>query len=243
MQGASPPHETGRAETVYRDIHLAIVEHRLSPGTRLPEAHLAHVFGVSRTLVRQALQHLAHDHLVVLEPNRGARIAEPSIDEVRQLYEVRRLIECNMLAEGASRITRARLAALRRKVASEAQANARGDTLASMQLAGAFHLDLAEALGNRILVDILGELIARGNVAIALYEQRGRDICRCDEHRQIVRLLMAGETAAAVSALRRHLLEIGESLTAARPPRGPVNLREVLGRAPVKPARKDRRAS
>jgi DNA-binding GntR family transcriptional regulator len=112
VQGASPPHETGRAETVYRDIHLAIVEHRLSPGTRLPEAHLAHVFGVSRTLVRQALQHLAHDHLVVLEPNRGARIAEPSIDEVRQLYEVRRLIECNMLAEGASRITgRPRLSA------------------------------------------------------------------------------------------------------------------------------------
>ena len=174
MQGASPPHETGRAETVYRDIHLAIVEHRLSPGTRLPEAHLAHVFGVSRTLVRQALQHLAHDHLVVLEPNRGARIAEPSIDEVRQLYEVRRLIECNMLAEGASRITRARLAALRRKVASEAQANARGDTLASMQLAGAFHLDLAEALGNRILVDILGELIARGNVAIALLRTAAR---------------------------------------------------------------------
>lgn len=86
-------------------------------------SHLADVVGVSRTLVRQALQHLVHDHLVALEPNRGARIAVPSIDEVRQLYEVRRLIECNMLAEGAARLTRARLAALRRKVASEAQAS------------------------------------------------------------------------------------------------------------------------
>ncbi|MGE0850882.1 MAG: GntR family transcriptional regulator [Hyphomicrobiaceae bacterium] len=233
------PLEAGRAEVVYRDIHLAIVEHRLPPGTRLPEAHLADVFGVSRTLVRQALQRLAHDHLVVLEPNRGAHIAEPTIDEVRQLYEVRRLIECNILAEGAGRLTRARLAALRRKVASEAQANARGDTLISMQLAGAFHLDLAEAFGNLILVDILGELIARGNVAIALYEQQGRDICRCDDHRQIVRLLAADETAAAVSAMRRHLLQIEESLTVARPPRGPVNLRAVLGRTGVKSAKRE----
>jgi DNA-binding GntR family transcriptional regulator len=226
-------HEAGRAEAVYRDIHLAIVERRLPPGTRLPESHLAAVFGVSRTLVRQALQHLAHDHLVVLEPNRGARIAEPSIDEVRHLYQMRHLIECNMLVEGTGRLTRARLSALRRKVASEAQANARGDTLASMQLAGAFHLDLAQAFGNPILVDILAELIARGNVAISLYEQQGRDICRCDEHRQIVRLLAAGKTSAAVTAMRRHLLHIEESLTLTRVARGPVDLRAVLGRPDV----------
>jgi len=206
-------------------------------------SHLADVVGVSRTLVRQALQHLVHDHLVALEPNRGARIAVPSIDEVRQLYEVRRLIECNMLAEGAARLTRARLAALRRKVASEAQANASGDALVSMQLAGAFHLDLAEALGNSVLVDILGELIARGNVAIALYEQQGRDMCRCDDHRQIVRFLAAGETGAAVAAMRRHLLQIGESLTVARPARGPVNLRAVLGRPQIQSMLREQRRS
>jgi len=240
-RGVSLHLEAGRAEAVYREIHLAIVEHRLPPGARLPEEHLADVFAVSRTLVRQALQRLAHDRLVVLEPNRGARIAEPSIEEVRHLYEVRRLIECTMLADAAMRLTRARLAALKRKVASEAHANASGDALAAMQLAGAFHLDLAEALGNPILVDILGELIARGNVAIALYEQHGRATCRCDDHRRIVRHLAAGETGAAVSAMRRHLSQIEEGLTVPRLPRGPVNLRAVLGKAAFKPARKDLR--
>lgn len=235
--------EAGRADAVYREIHVAIVEHRLPPGARLPEEHLADVFGVSRTLIRQALQRLAHDHLVVLEPNRGARIAEPSIEEVRQLYDVRRLIECTMLAEGAARLTRTRIAALKRKVASEAQANASGDTLAAMQLAGAFHLDLAAALGNPILVDILSELIARGNVAIALYEQRGRDTCRCDDHRRIVRHLAVGDTDAAVAALRRHFSEIGEGLTVSHLPPGPVNLRAALGRAAVKSAKRGLRAA
>ena len=93
------------------------------------------------------------------------------------------------------------------------------------------------------IVDIRGELIAHGNVAIALYEQQGRDMCRCDDHRQIVRFLAAGETGAAVAAMRRHLLQIGESLTVARPARGPVNLRAVLGRPQIQSMLREQRRS
>lgn len=222
--------ETDRAEAVYRDIHAAIVERRLPPGAHLPEAHLAEVFGVSRTLVRQALQHLVHDHLAVQEPNRGVRVASPTVDEVRQLYEVRRLIECTLLTTGTARLTRARLAALRRTVAEEAAANDAGDSLRAMHLADAFHLELAAAIGNGVVVDILKELIARGSVAIALYEQPGRAICRCHEHRRILGRLSAGEHAKAAAEMRAHLTGIEDSLVDAREPAGPMHLGRIFGR-------------
>lgn len=67
----------------------AIVEHRLQPGTKLAEQKLADHFGVSRTLVRQALFQLAQNRLVRLEPARGAFVAAPSADEARQVFAVR----------------------------------------------------------------------------------------------------------------------------------------------------------
>ena len=61
-------------------ITTAIVERRLMPGTKLAEQRLADIFAVSRTLVRQALNQLSRDHLVTLEPARGAFVAQPSVD-------------------------------------------------------------------------------------------------------------------------------------------------------------------
>lgn len=225
-----PVTDMDRTEAIYREIHSAIVEHRLQPGTRLPEVQLAEAFGVSRTLVRQALQRLVHDHLAVQEHNRGVRIAAPSSEEVRQLYDVRRLLECNLLRDGGPHLSRARLAALRRMVASEAAANASGDALLAMHLAGEFHIELAGALGNPVLVEILRELIARANVALAVYEQQGRAVCRCDEHRRILRHLGDGDVTAAAEEMRAHLTAIEESLALPREPRRPIDLAIVFGK-------------
>jgi DNA-binding GntR family transcriptional regulator len=64
----------------------AIAEHRLQPGTKLAEQKLADHFGVSRTLVRQALFQLAQNRLVRLEPARGAFVAAPTVEEARQVF-------------------------------------------------------------------------------------------------------------------------------------------------------------
>ena len=74
------------------------------PGTKLAEQKIADIFEVSRTLVRQALNQLSRDQLVTLEPGRGARVAEPSVDEARQVFEVRRMLE---VAHGPARRCRA----------------------------------------------------------------------------------------------------------------------------------------
>src|SRR5205085_2483695 len=73
--------------------------------TKLAEQKIADIFQVSRTLVRQALNRLSRDKLVTLEPARGARVAEPSVEEARQVFEVRQMLEAAMIRRLAQRIT------------------------------------------------------------------------------------------------------------------------------------------
>ena len=70
-------------QRVYDGVYLAIVEHRLRPGARLREEELADSYGVSRTLVRQALQRLAADQVVDLQHNRGAQVPQPGPASLR----------------------------------------------------------------------------------------------------------------------------------------------------------------
>ena len=78
---------------IYERMISAILDHRLPPGTKLIEDKLASAFGVSRTRIRPVLMRLANEQVVTLTPNRGATIAQPSEQEAREVFEVRRLIE------------------------------------------------------------------------------------------------------------------------------------------------------
>jgi DNA-binding GntR family transcriptional regulator len=68
-------------EEIYQGLIQAIVDQRLLPGTKLVEDKLGQVFGVSRTRIRQVLIRLAQEQIVTLQPNKGASIVEPSVEE------------------------------------------------------------------------------------------------------------------------------------------------------------------
>src|SRR5215472_7189838 len=90
-----------RWSLTYTRLRDAIFAHRLPPGTKLPEDELAAIYAVSRTVIRSALQALAHDRLVRLEPNRGAFVAHPTRLEAREVFEARALIEPKVAALAA----------------------------------------------------------------------------------------------------------------------------------------------
>src|SRR5262252_5145303 len=98
-----------KPEAIAARIRAAILEHRLPPGAKLTEAQLCEVFNVKRGPIRQALSLLAGDHLVDLEPNRGAFVASPSLQEVHEVFEMRRIIELAVVdkicsSQGARRL-------------------------------------------------------------------------------------------------------------------------------------------
>ena len=138
--GDSSPSSTQR---IVESITTAIVERRLMPGTKLAEQKIADIFKVSRTLVRQALNQLSRDKLVTLEPARGARVAEPSIDEARQVFEVRNMLESAMIRRAATALSDAQLAELRTHLRDEQAAVQRTDVSGRTRLLADFHVVLA----------------------------------------------------------------------------------------------------
>ena len=199
----------------------AIVEHRLLPGTKLAEQKLADHFGVSRTLVRQALFQLAQNRLIRLEPARGAFVAAPSVLEAQQVFAVRRMLEAEMTRTFAREVTPAKIKALKNHVAQEKKALDREDAAARTELLGDFHVRMAELMGNDVLAQILGELTSRCALIIKMYQSASAAEHSNDEHVNIVKALAAKDEELAVQLMNKHLLNVEKNLAFDR--KMPVN--------------------
>ncbi|MDH5539526.1 MAG: GntR family transcriptional regulator, partial [Rhizobacter sp.] len=145
----------GNTQRIVDAITTAIVERRLMPGTKLAEQQIADIFEVSRTLVRQALNQLSRDHLVTLEAARGAFVSQPSVQEARQVFAVRRMLEAAMVKQLCAVITHDQVAELRRHLRAELDAVRRTDVSGRTRLLADFHVVLARMVGNEVLVELL----------------------------------------------------------------------------------------
>jgi DNA-binding GntR family transcriptional regulator len=205
--------ETSSTNTIVEALTRAIVEHRLLPGTKLAEQKLADHFGVSRTLVRQALFQLAQNRLIRQEPARGAFVAAPSVDEARQVFAVRRMLEAEMARAFIKEVTPAKIRTLRAHVAQERNALEREDVPGRTELLGDFHVRMAELMGNEVLAQLLGDLISRCALITLMYQSRLAAVHSSDEHEAIIAALAAKDEALAVRLMDEHLLHVEASLT------------------------------
>ena len=190
----------------------AIVEHRLHPGTKLAEQKLADHFGVSRTLIRQALFQLVQKRLIRMEPARGAFVATPSSDEARQVFAVRRMIEIEMTRNFVRTVTPAQIKALKEHVAEEKAAVSRGDVPGRTDLLGDFHVRMAELMGNQVLAQILSELISRCALITLMYQSTNAAEHSAEEHSEILKAIIAKDEKLAVKLMDEHLTNVEEGL-------------------------------
>jgi DNA-binding GntR family transcriptional regulator len=193
-------------------VSAAIVERRLMPGTKLAEQRIADIFKVSRTVVRQALNQLSRDRLIVLEPGRGAFVRQPSADEARQVFEARALVEAGMVKALCGRITEVQLARLRVHLAAEADAIARGDVPGRTRLLADFHVLLAQALNNEVLAELMGDLLSRSSlVSLMIQSAQSADESHA-EHVAIVDALARRDARAAARLMGAHLGSVERNL-------------------------------
>jgi DNA-binding GntR family transcriptional regulator len=197
---------------IVESITTAIVERRLMPGTRLVEQQIADVFEVSRTVVRQALNQLSRDRLVTLEPARGAFVATPSIDEARQVFQVRRLIEGGMVRQLAAQITDRQVEQLRLHLRDERQAVSRVDVSGRTRLLADFHVVLARLLGNEVLAELIADLLSRSQLIALMYQSSHSAEHSQEEHVDIVDALARRDGRAAAKLMERHLEAVERNL-------------------------------
>lgn len=193
-----------RAARVYRALRQAILEQALAPGAKLPEDLIGGQFGVSRTLVREALGRLAAEGLVVLRPHRGASVASPSLAEARDVFAIRRAMELLAVEALCGRLDATGLARLEAHLAAEAAAQAQGGAV-SIRLAGEFHLLLAELTGNALLQRYVGELASRCSLILALYGRPHSAECAVHEHRALIEALRDGDAGRCRALMEAHL--------------------------------------
>ncbi len=202
----------GATQRIAEAITTAIVERRLMPGTKLGEQQIADIFQVSRTLVRQALNQLSRDRLVTLEPARGAFVAMPSVDEARQVFEVRKMIESAMVRQLCAGITPAQVATLREHLREEAQALARTDVSGRTRLLADFHVVLARLLGNEVLAQLLADLLSRCSLIALMYQSAHSAEHSGQEHVAIVDAIERGDARAATRLMDSHLGNVERNL-------------------------------
>lgn len=200
-------------DEIYERIYIAILEHRLHPGTKLGEERLADIFGVSRARVREVLARLAHEQIVDLFPQRGAYVAKPTIEQARDVFEARRLIEPAVLKRLVDTLTPEKINRLRQHLELEADARRRGDKRAVIRLSGEFHTLAAELAGNSALARTMRELCMLTCLIIFLYDAPTAQSCRDDEHQMIVDAVARRDRARAEKLMLDHLDHIESSMS------------------------------
>jgi DNA-binding GntR family transcriptional regulator len=234
---AEPQHFAGSGklrpeEQIYQEMLDAILDRRLEPGMKLVEEDLAKTFGVSRTRIRAAFLQLAHDKLINLVPNRGAFIAEPTIDEAIEVFSARRMIEDGVVRKLNASMTDDHAKQIRAHLKREHDAHHMGDHRSAIILSGEFHLLLARLAGNLVIEEFLERLILRTSLIIAMYESPQPVDCSHDEHEALLNALISGTADEAAQEMARHLDAIRDRLNLERPKPAKTDFASIFGRNP-----------
>ena len=197
--------------TIAERVVEAILAQKLAPGERLGEQALAENFGVSRTMVREALMQLQARGFVEVQSRRGWFVVEPSAEEARDAFAARRIVESGILAEAGRPLSKV-IRKLREHIADEKRAISGADAATRAFLLADFHVCLADQMGHRLLCDVLRDLTARTTLAATLFQSKHEAAQSCAEHTAIVAALEAGDTALARQLMLDHIGNVEEAL-------------------------------
>ncbi|MEO5700214.1 MAG: phosphonate utilization associated transcriptional regulator [Casimicrobiaceae bacterium] len=223
---------------VQRDIERMILGGEIAPGSKLNEAALAELLGVSRGPVREAFRALEESGLVRLEKNRGVHVRQIPVEEADEIYELRALLDAFVGQRVAATATPAAIRELRAMVAAMERAAAGNDVDAFLKTNLAFHDRLVELAGNRKLLAtyrrLVNELRLFRRTTLA---QEGALPTSTREHRQIVERIAAGDVPGAGRALHDHVVASRERMHRINGRAGPAKGRNGIGNPPARKAR------
>jgi len=194
------------ADYVYADLRSKIISKQIKPGTRLPEVKLASNLKVSRTPVREALRRLASEGLVVLVPNSGARVIKPTVEEIKDIFAVRDLLECECVFRAARNgLEKRTVSKIEQIISTGRRAFARKDAEAILDSDHAFHKALAAACGSPALSDLVDNILLRSCVFVLVATPVTDSDQWLEEHQQLLSAVAARDDTAAVSLVKKHL--------------------------------------
>lgn len=203
---AGQTHPARASDEIVDRLRRMIVTLELAPGRNVTETYLRELLGCGRTPLREALQTLATEHLVVATPRRGVSIAELSVIDFRNLMEAASCIESQVARLAAERITDDRLAGLNELLEEEERVSLSGQLARSAMLDWDFHHEIGLSTGNPYLVESLDALHRLSLRFVFLGFQHSDDAAAgaLEDHRAILAALSAGDVGMAERAILEH---------------------------------------
>jgi len=199
-------------DIAYERLKDAIRDGRLQPGEPLSETRLSEELQISRTPVREALQRLAQEGLVQIQPNRAVMVASLSMQEVLNILHVRSILEPEIARLVAESVTPQTVEALRSCVSTMESAARRGDRPAWSKADTVFHETLAEVCPNSLLGQLGLQMRNRMQFLATDSQTTPARLNACtEEHQAIVEAIASGDPEAAQRAMQDHLQKLRDS--------------------------------
>ncbi|MBC3798498.1 GntR family transcriptional regulator [Acetobacterium tundrae] len=200
-------------EIVFETIRCAIITGELQPGQRLMEVRLAEEMGVSRTPVRESIRKLELEGLVKMVPRRGAYVTPMSVNDLKEMMEIRRALEelaAELAAMNATEEEIEKLYDANRRFGESALAN---DEAGIIKNDMDIHDIIYEASGNKKLLAMINSLREQMQRFRAEYVHRIEDKTPLvDQHMEIIKKIENGESALAKAAVSEHIHSTGDDM-------------------------------
>jgi DNA-binding GntR family transcriptional regulator len=185
----------------------------LQKGDRIVEKELCEMMGTSRTPLREALRLLSSEGLIDLVPHKGAYVAQPSMREIREMFEVMSILEGTCARKAAEKMTDADFRKLERLHEKLEKYFREKNNEKYLEVNHKYHSLLQEMTGSKVLNDVINSL--RQKILLYRYRQLyqpDRFKASMNEHRVLLDAFRRRDPAAAESAMRTHLINQCEAL-------------------------------
>lgn len=201
-------------DLAYDSLRDAIIRARLEPGGAITEEQLASGLGVSRPIVREAVQRLVTEGLIERASNGRMCVSPATADDARAHYAVRTALELLAVEEAAHRMTPEGMAQLEAALGHMRTARDRRGEETVAEGGKEFHEILADIAGNPVNISLMKLIKTRIDryryLSVATSDKRSPQ--SVDEHEQVLSALRAGDVHAAKEAMRRHIAGSEESV-------------------------------
>ncbi len=203
-------------EAAYLYIKNKIINKELRPAEQIVEMDVADASGISRTSIRSAIRRLGYEGLLVVRPNRGAYVANPSLEELRDIFACKRLLETEAIRLASHQITQIQLQQMEQLVNKSPQSFYEKNFSAFLALNKEFHMIIAQASQNLCYIKYIDELLTKSNVFLIFYDDfMLTSFDESDAHKEhcsILSALQQKNENLCVDEMRRHSDSTYESL-------------------------------
>lgn len=192
-------------EKAYKRLKLAIIQNEINPGTRIFESHIAAMFGISRTPVREAINQLINEGLIVSKGKSANYVLDVTAKDVNELYDLRLILERHTIDHIANHISHFD-DGIFQQILNRYNENDSNYVAKFMRLDEEFHETLVSLVGSERLLKIYNDLIDQSKVFRQVQAiHRNKVQSAMDVHYRLTAAIKAGEYDKAIVTITQHI--------------------------------------